>query len=416
MTRKLLVIDTACSFDTVLRLKLEDFVTCRDLGGFFEHVWTVHPFASLVSGEMTRKFGKPEVHELATAHTFIDGKVGRFAVLNWFPAINFVIGQVGMLAKLIAIVRKQKISAVRTCEPLYSGLMGLVISRVCGIPLVIRVNANYDKIFESTKTAMNPRLFRSYSLEKRILRFVLSRADMIAAVNQDNLNFAIANGARPEFSTIFRYGNLIDKRHVAPPESRDLSGAVLKEFWEEPRRFLLHIGRLQSLKFPEDPIKVLAEVRQRGHDVKLLMVGDGVERGALVALSNELGIESHVVFCGNRDQDWLARVIPLAATVLSPLTGRALSEAAFGAAPIVAYDLDWQGELIRSGETGELVPFRMIEKMADAVESFLVNELYARKMGDAARNRAFEILDPKTLDLHEREKYTELFLRFRPIG
>jgi glycosyltransferase involved in cell wall biosynthesis len=239
---------------------------------------------------------------------------------------------------------------------------------------------------------------------------------MVAAVNQDNLDFAIANGARPEFSTIFRYGNLIDKRHIAPPESRELSGAVLKEFWDEPRRFLLHIGRLQSLKFPEDPIKVLAEVRRRGHDVKLLMVGDGVERGALVALAREIGIESDVVFSGNRDQDWLARVIPLAAAVLSPLTGRALSEAAFGAAPIVAYDLDWQGELIRTGETGELVPFRLIEKMADAVESFLVNALYARKMGDAARKRAFEILDPETLDRHEREKYTELFLRFRSIG
>ena len=412
MTRKLLVIDLSCSFDTIRDWKLEDFVTCRDLGGFFGHVWTVHPFASLIAGDKTRKFGAPEVHELASAHTFIDGKIGRFAVLDRVPALNFLIGQAGLIAKLISLVRREKISAVRG-EALYSGLFGLLIARLCGIPLVIRVNANYDKIYEATKRAMMPRLFRSYRLEKRIVRFVLSRADLVAAVNQDNLDFAIANGARSEFSTIFRNGNLIGKRHVAPPESRDLSGAVLKEFWGESRRFLLHIGRLQSLKFPEDPIKILAEVRRRGHDVELLMVGDGAERGALGALSHELGIEDHVVFSGNRDQDWLACVIPLATVVLSPLTGRALSEAAFGAAPIVAYDLDWQGELIRTGETGELVPFRSIEKMANAVERFLVDVTYARKMGAAARKRAFEILDPDTLDRHERERYMELFLRYR---
>jgi len=415
MTRKLLVIDTACSFDTIVGLKLKDFVTCRDLGGYFEHVWTVHPFASLVSGEMTLKFGKPEVHKLTAAHTFIDGKIGRFDLLKKVSAVNFLIGQIGILAKLISLVRKEKISAVRTCEPLYCGLLGLLISRICGIPLIIRVNANYDKIFETSKSAMMPRLFRSYRLEKKIVRFVLSRTDLVAAVNKDNLDFAISNGARSEFSTIFRYGNMIDKRHVASPESRDLSGAALNEFWAGKRKFLLYIGRLQSIKHPEDNIKVTAEVQRRGHDIKLLMVGDGPEQGALAKLAQELGIEDHVVFCGNRDQDWLSRVIPLAAVVLSPVTGRALAEAAFGAAPIVAYDWEWQGELIRGGETGELVPFRSVEKMADATIRFLVDVQYGRAMGKAARKRAFTILDPDTLDQHEREKYSELFLRFGKV-
>ena len=38
-------------------------------------------------------FGAPEVHSLGTAHTFIDGKLGRFAALAGIPALNFLVGQ-----------------------------------------------------------------------------------------------------------------------------------------------------------------------------------------------------------------------------------------------------------------------------------------------------------------------------------
>lgn len=412
MARKLLVIDTSYAYEAIVARQLEESVTCRDLDGFFEHVWTVHPFASVVTEGATTMFGAPEEHSLSAAHTFIDGKIGRFAALARIPALNFLAGQSEIVLKLTSLIRREKITAVRSGDPLYNGLLGWLLARACGIPLVVRVNANFDKMYASTGKPTNPRLFRSFAVEKKVMRFVLSHADLVAAVNQDNLDFAIANGARPEQSTIFRYGNLIDKRHIAPPETRPRDPALLDEFWRGPYRFLLHIGRLETIKCPDDVIRVLAEVRRRGHDVKLLMVGAGQEQKALEALGQELGIAEHVAFCGNRGQEWLAQVIPQAAAVVSPITGRALSEAAFGAAPVVAYDLDWQGELIRTGETGELVPARSWEKMAIAVERFLTEPAYARAMGDAVRRCAFEMLDPATLDQHERDQYERVLLRF----
>lgn len=412
MQRRLLVLDASYAYEAIRARQLEDSVTCRDLDGFFEHVWTVHPFGSLVSEGATTKFGKAEVHALAAAHTFIDGKIGRFDALHAVPLLNFAASQSDILAKLTALIRKEKISAIRVGDPLYNGLIGLLLARTNGIPLVVRVNANYDKIHAATGKAMMPRFFRSYRLEKQVVRFVLSRADLVAAVNQDNLEYAIDNGARREHSTIFRYGNLIDKRHVAPPETRDVSSEVLKEFWKEPYRFIMCVGRLETVKHPDDIVRVLAEVRKRGHDLKALMVGDGQERASLTELARELGVVEDVAFCGNRGQEWLSQVIPQAAAVVSPITGRALSEAAFGAAPIVAYDLDWQGELIKTGETGELVPARDWMKMADSVERFLTDATYARRMGAAVRKRAFEMLDPATLDQHERDEYEKLLRRF----
>lgn len=412
MARKLLVIDTSYGYEAIRARQLEDSVTCRDLGGYFEHVWSVHPFSSLVSEGRTSTFGKAEYHALGRRHTFVDGKIGRLDALSVAPRLNFLLGQSELALALLSLIRRERIDVIRAGDPLYNGLFGLSLARAAGIPFVIRVNANYDKIAADTGRPMMPRLFGSYRIEKRVIRVVLPQADLVAAPNEDNLRFAVANGARPEHTTVFRYGNLIDKRHLEEPAKRDASWSNLREFWPEPRSFVLYVGRLEHVKCPDHVVRSVAEVRRRGHDVSALLVGDGQMRDGLEELARELGVAEHVVFAGNRGQGWLAQVIPLASAVLSPHTGRALAEVAFGSAPIVAYDLDWQGELIKSGQTGELVPAHEWSKMADGLDRLLRDRPRARRLGEAARALALDMLDPARLDQHERDEYEKLFRRF----
>lgn len=353
---------------------------------------------------------------LTPAHTFIEGKVGRFPQLWPFPALNFVISQICIFVSLARMIRKKQISGIRAGDALYLGLFGWALSRLCGIPLIVRVGGNSDKVYETTGHPMQRRLFFSRKIEKIVERFVFARADLVAGANQDNLGFALSNGARPEFSTLFRYGNLIDRLHFVEPKERSDGGSLLNEFGMKPRSFILYIGRLEHVKHPDDVLRVLATMRMRGHDVKALLAGDGQLLAQLVELANELGVKDQVMFAGNRDQLWLSRVIPLAAAVLSPHTGRALSEAALGGAPVVAYDVDWQGELIRSGLTGALVPNLAWGKMADEVERFLAEPDYAHDMGKALRRRALEMLDPTSLNKHEQDQYAALLQRVERLG
>lgn len=409
VVRKLLVLDSSYSLEAIRERGLEDSITCRDLDGFFDRVWSVHPFATLVTSEKwTSKFGSPEFYSLTSVHTFIEGKVGRFAMLDFLPAINFLISQIDIVFRLVRLIRKEKISVIRAGDPLYNGLLGWVISRLFSIPLLVRVGGNLDKSYKVTGRIGMPKLFRTRRIEKMFERFVFSRADLVACANKDYIDFSLANGARPETLTLFRYGNLIAKQHLTEPADRSEGRSLLYELGVEPDRFLLTIARLESLKHPEDVVRVLAEVRRRGHDVKIVLVGDGQLRVTLIELAGELGVKDHVVLCGNRDQEWLARVIPLAAAVVSPIMGRALTEAAFGAAPIVAYDVDWQSELIQAGVTGELVPYLDWGKMADTVEHFLINPEYACSMGESVRKRVLEMMNPATLNQHERDTYQKL--------
>jgi glycosyltransferase involved in cell wall biosynthesis len=255
---------------------------------------------------------------------------------------------------------------------------------------------------------MEPRLSRSRRVEKIIERFVFPRADLVAGANQDNLDFALANGARTERATLFRYGNLVDPRHFAEPTDRGSSESVLRQLGVEPGKFLLYVGRLEPIKQPDHVIGVLAEVRSHGFDVKAVLAGDGTMRETLARQADELGIADHVIFAGNLDQGTLAQLFPVTAAVVSPHTGRALSEAALGAAPIVAYDVDWQGELIQTGQTGILVPHDDVAGMADAATAMLADPERARSLGRAVRFRALEMLDPEALDEHERSEYRKL--------
>lgn len=67
---------------------------------------------------------------------------------------------------------------------------------------------------------------------------------------------------------------------------------------ETLRRDLLFVGRLAAEKRPSLVLEVFGELRARGHEVDLLMLGDGPERDLLEARSRALGLDPAVVLPG----------------------------------------------------------------------------------------------------------------------
>lgn len=172
--------------------------------------------------------------------------------------------------------------------------------------------------------------------------------------------------------------------------------------------FLATVSRLEKMKQPEQNLLVLKKLHELGQKINFVFIGDGSMRSSLQDMARELGLANYVFFAGNRQQEWIAKVLPQARLVLSPHMGRALTEACLAGVPIVAYDYDWQGEIIRSDETGELVPNGDWQEMALQSVHLLTNRELANRLGRAARTLAMEMMAPEALVDIEVRAYEKL--------
>ncbi len=172
------------------------------------------------------------------------------------------------------------------------------------------------------------------------------------------------------------------------------------------------VARLEPMKCVEDVIRVVAELSRGGHRVKGLVVGDGTLREKLESLASTLGAENAVIFAGNRTQEWIAAVLPRATAIISPHMGRALAEAALAGVPIVAYDYDWQREIVVDGQTGYLVSNKDWMGLSDKTEKILTHPVSEKRIGMNAREKVLQMMNPERLVLHEQNEYSKMLKRF----
>ena len=367
----------------------------------------MHPLAGLFEPGDGR-FGDPMITELDATHLFVEGKIGIYSTWRFLSPLNFLLAQLRLVRLLRRMAREVRVDVVRVGDPYYLGLMGWMLSRLLMVPLAIRVNFNYDEYFKITKKPVYPKIFCFRFIEKLVEKFVFKRCDLVAGANKNNLDYGLANGARAANGVVFRYGNLIHPVHFTDPSTRESGRQILHEIGVRGE-FLTTVSRLIEMKQPTHNLLVLKRLREWGHDVNFVFVGDGSMRDQLEVMVGELGLEGHVFFSGNRPQEWIAEILPHARLVLSPHMGRALTEACLASAPSVAYDLDWQREIIHSGKTGELVPASDWEEMARRSARLLTDPKQALRLGQKARQMAMEMMDTKALTDVEVGAYETLF-------
>ena len=120
-------------------------------------------------------------------------------------------------------------------------------------------------------------------------------------------------------------------------------------------------GRLERSKGTHHAVRALALLANTGHQLRLVIFGDGPERQRLEALARQLGVAQNVIFDGSQPHDILARHLAAADALVFPTE---LDEAAPLAplqalacgTPVIASNVGSLSELIdRDGENGLLV-------------------------------------------------------------
>ena len=400
--KTLMVIDGAYSLGELERRRQIPVITNRDLDGFFSHVWTVHP---LVGASPQHRpdlsVGPPVEQKVADRHSVIEGHTSYSPELSeLWPALNLALAQAQLLSRLLHVVGSEGIGIVQIGDPYYLGLLGMALRLAEGTRLVVRVSGNYDAIYAALGKPAYPRLLRSRKLEKRIERWVLSHTDLVVAVSEDNLRYALNNGAPLEKSFVVPFTNVLHPAHFLPPSSR---GGPPRDAPFDGGQIVAMVSRLEPVKYAEDVIAVMREVAKDLPGTRAVVIGDGSQRPELERQA--AGESLDICFVGARDQEWIAAVLASASVIVSPFTGRALVEAALSGTPIVAYDTEWQSELIVESETGRLVPCRDAVAMAHAVVELLRDPEAGAELGARCRQRVLSTMGRDRIRDKERELY-----------
>jgi len=185
-----------------------------------------------------------------------------------------------MKKKIINIIKEIKPDIIRSYNPLLQGWMAAQIKQELGIPLVISLHGDYDRdLRHQAKKKKDYKGFLKLQLSKRTLeKFSLTNADEVIIIYEFIRDYATKLGAK-SINLIY---NRIDLTKFSPKT---------KPEFKETKPVIICVGRLIKEKNQECLIQAIKDL-----DVKLLLIGNGVEYDNLRDLVSSLKIQDKVQF------------------------------------------------------------------------------------------------------------------------
>ena len=155
-------------------------------------------------------------------------------------------------------------------------------------------------------------------------------------------------------------------------------------------KLILSVGRLAEKKGIRHLISAMPSILKKYKDAKLLIVGDGPEKGRLESQVAELSLKHNVIFSGRVSNRDIASyyssadvfVLPSIVTASGDTEGLGvvLLEALASGTPVVASNVGGVTDIIINGKTGLTVEQENPEVLASAIMRMLKNRKLAKKL------------------------------------
>ncbi len=304
--------------------------------------------------------------------------------------------RLGRFSGLVERVRRHRPQLVHA-HFATDALAALPLARALGVPLVTTLHG-YDVALSRGRMLASGRLsWVRYALQRERL---MRTGELFLPVSDALQREALAQGF-PAGRTQTHYLG-VDLNRFRPGGERE-AGLVL------------HVGRLVEKKGTRILIDALAQLSE----TRLVVIGDGPERGRLERHAASLG--QRVRFLGALDAsvvvEWMRRASLLAAPSVTARDGdteglpTVILEAAACGLPVIATRHSGIPEAVIDGETGGLVPENDCQALADRIALFLRSTEMRARMGAAGRRLTEEKFDLHRQTARLEQIYDELLAR-----
>ncbi len=218
-----------------------------------------------------------------------------------------------------------------------------------------------------------------------ITRYGLQQSDGVTAVSKFLKKATIETFDFDEIEVIPNF--ICPQHYVRTPEA-----PLRRELAPNGETLLVHVSNFRSVKRPADCIDILSKAREKEHNVRLVMVGDGPELSSVKHLAKTLGVADNVIFVGKKSN--IADYLGVADIFLLPSElesfGLAALEAQACELPVIATRIGGIPEVVSEGETGFLSDVGDVTKMAEDTIKLVKDAELRRTMGQRGRELAVE--------------------------
>lgn len=290
------------------------------------------------------------------------------------------------IPELCRMIREKNVDIIHT-HGYKSDILGLIAAKKTGIKCVATAHG-----YES-----NPAF--KLGMYFKIGGMALKYFDIVAPLSPELHEYCESFNIKPERLRLIPNGvDLTEIDALAPPQ---------KPAATDGTRYMGYIGRLARHKYVKDLISSFALLAPKYPELRLRIVGDGDEKGALETQARDLGLAERVDFLGFRDDrlDLMRDLEIFGMTSSSEGVPRVMMEAMSLKRPVVAYNILGVDQLIFEGDTGLLAEFGDVQAFASQCEKFLNDPASAQAHGERARSFIEREFSGQTL----ARKYGELF-------
>jgi glycosyltransferase involved in cell wall biosynthesis len=254
------------------------------------------------------------------------------------------------------------------------------------------------------------RHFPDYRRPKRVLanRLLIQRRDRIVGVGQAVRQALINHEGLPAKRVGVIYNGIdaacFANGHCDRASIRHEMGVGRDDF------VVLLVARLDYLKDHATAIRMLARVRERRPDIRLVLVGEGPEQAAIARLVDEHRLAEQVRFLGLRKD--VARL--LHATDLFLLTSISegipltVLEAMAARLPVLATRVGGLPEIVEEGRTGRLAASGDDAALADYLVQLAEDPGLRREMGRQGEERARTLFSESLMHAHYLDVYRSM--------
>ena len=309
--------------------------------------------------------------------------------ISQYPLFDFPPYESALASKLVDVVRFEKLDILHVHYAIPHASAAYLAKQILksygiDIPVVTTLHGTDITLVGKDKSF------------KPVVTFSINQSDGVTTVSENLKQQTLSSFDITQDIKVIP--NFIDLTRFANRKREHFKKAIAPD----NERIMIHTSNFRKVKNTGDVVKIFHKVNQVIPS-KLLMVGDGPERGNAEELSRQLGISGNIRFLGK--QDAIEEILSVSDLFLMPSSSESFGLAALEAmacrVPVISSNTGGLPELNVNGTTGFLSDVGDVEDMAKNAIYILEDCNRIEKFKEAAYEHAKTFDINKILPLYE---------------